>query len=158
MYKEITKKYLLTHEFRKTGLESDLIEKPNVSGMFAPDTKLPMSDHDKMTQLRVELNDRIAMKWGSYTEAGTATQISAETLRKYVSRGEKRRISRMMLAKIVVAMGLNIEEAAPLFVLQGYALDADNILLDAVVVHCLGNHYGLDEFYDTCIQVDLKFD
>ena len=30
--------------------------------------------------------------------------------------------------------------------------------LDAVIVHCLQNHYDLDEFFDTCNQVNLDIE
>ena len=63
-----------------------------------------------------------------------------------------------MLAKFVIACGLSLEEADELFELRDHALQPDKILLDAVIVHCLQNHYDLDEFFDTCNQVNLDIE
>ena len=61
-----------------------------------------------------------------------------------------------MLAKFVIGANLTLSEANDLFSLHSYPLDKSNVLLDAVVCHCLEEHLDINEFFDTCSQVGLN--
>lgn len=157
---QITLGYLLTHKFQRTGLEVQEYKEENKSGMFSPGELegLPTPDEEKRIQLRIRMSDLVAERCKTFAEASIQTQINAETLRKYVSYNQKRKISRIMLAKFVMGLNLSLEEADKLFRLQEHALDPENVLLDAVVMHCLNEGGGIDGFYATCEQVGLEID
>lgn len=157
---QITLEYLLTNKFNKTGLEVQEYKKENKSGMFSVGELdgLPAPDEEKRIQLRIKMSDLVAKRCKTFAEASIQTQINAETLRKYVSYNQKRKISRIMLAKFVLGLNLSQKDADELFRLQEHPLDPENVLLDAVVIHCLEEGGGIDGFYETCEQVGLEID
>ncbi len=156
---EITLEYLLNHHFEKTGLEKDRFTKPNASLRFSPNqlSQLPRSDNDKMTDLKIAMSDIQFNKKMSQSEFEVRTNILYNSFKKCVNslNASNRRVSREMLAKFVVGMGLSYEEADTLFALESQPLSPEHVLLDAVVVHCIQNKYDISEFYETCGQVNL---
>ena len=157
--KTISLEYLLTHKYEKTGLEKSFEEKTNTSLLFTPNqlSQLPMSDNNKMTQLKIDMSDIQYNKKMSTAEFEARTNILYNSFKKCVnSRSAKnRRVSRDMLAKFVIGMELNLEEADKLFALESQPLSPEHVLLDAVVVHCIQNRYDITEFFETCEQVNL---
>ena len=139
--KNITMDYLRNHTFELTGLEEQTVAKEKTSAMFSPQqlSRLPRGDMDRFDELNIRINDMIRELFDTKEQFG-------KTLPKE------------MLAKFVIACGLSLEEADELFELRDHALQPDKILLDAVIVHCLQNHYDLDEFFDTCNQVNLDIE
>lgn len=155
--KEITKDYLLNHKFDKTGIEPEEKEHRMSSGRFAVTmlSTLPMPDRDKLVELNILVSDLIHQRCETSASLEYKTNIKPNTLRRILNLRDKRNFTREMLAKFVVGMQLTVEEANELFSLQGFPLMADKVLLDAVVIHCLTNHYDIDEFFETCKQVGL---
>ena len=155
---KITLDYLKKHTFEKTGLEEKTETREMTSAMFAPEalSALPANDQEKQQQLNIEISDLIHDCCGTYDNLYVKTNINPETLRKYLNLRNKRKISREMLAKFVVGLQLKFEKANELFTLHSYPLDASNVLLDAVVVHCLEEHLDIYGFFDTCQQVGLN--
>jgi hypothetical protein len=84
--------------------------------------------------------------------------LSSETIRKTIRIGGKKKLSRVMLAKLVVGAKLSLDEAEELFALQGSGLNAKSTRLDAVVVHCIQKGLDIDGFFDTCKQVGLDIE
>jgi hypothetical protein len=157
---EITIEYLCTQNFEKTGLEEPTYEKTNVSGMFTKSelTMLPPSDEDKQLELNIKVGDYIHDKLGSYRNLEMKCNLSSETIRKAIRINGKKKLSRLMLAKLVVGANLSLDEAEELFDLQGSGLNPKSTLLDAVVVHCIQKGLDIDGFFDTCKQVGLDIE
>lgn len=156
---KITLEYLKNHHFEKTGLEHTEEYHERVSARFSPNelSALPLSDNDKMNELKVLISDLIFNKFkGNYTGFGQKCNVNYETIRKSLRYTNGRNISRETLAKIVIGTELSLDEANKLFEYESRKLDPQNTLLDAVVVHCLENHYDIDEFFETCKQVNLN--
>lgn len=154
---KITKDYLKSHTFERTGLEAENKIGEKTSAMFAPEAlaDLPDNNQMKLQRLNIEISDLIHDHCGKYDNLYVKTNINPETLRKYINLRNKRKISREMLAKFVVGLKLKFEKADELFTLHSYPLDAAHVLLDAVVVHCLEEHLDINGFFDTCEQVGL---
>lgn len=155
---KVTMDYLLTHVFEKTGLEPQNMKPEKASGMFtaAALASLPQNDDEKLEKLNIRISDLIFQKCKTYKVMQQKTTIPQETLRKYISLGNQKKITRVMLAKFVVGLQLDYDEANELFALQSYPLDADSVLLDAVVAHCISEHLDIDGMSDTCNQVNLE--
>lgn len=153
----LTIDYLLNHHFEKTGLENEFYNKSNASGMFSQQEigRLPKSDEDQLDELRIKISDFIREKCGGYPGLYVRTNINPSTMKKYVSPSAKRNIPRVMLAKLVVGLGLSLEEANEMFSLLSYPLDISATRLDAVVVHCIENGLDIHGFFDTCKQIHL---
>ncbi len=154
----ITKDYLLTHIFERTGLEPQNENREKVSGMFsaAALASLPRSDDEKLADLNIRISNLVFQKCKTYRIMQQKTTLSQETLRKYINLGNQKKITRVMLAKFVVGLQLDYDEANELFALQSYPLDAESVLLDAVVVHCICEHLDIDGMIDTCRQINLE--
>ena len=155
--KNISLEYIMNHKFQKTGLEKPYYEKPETSGRFAPEKlkTLPGSDTAKMQELKIKLDRIIYDKNISNSSFESRTNIKMNTIRKSINSPSGRRIPRITIAKFVIGLKLSIDEANELFALESYPLLPEMVLLDAVVVHCLQNHYDIDEFFETCDQVAL---
>lgn len=154
----ITMDYLMDHNFEKTGLENEVYNRPNVSGMFSRQEigKLPKSDEDKLDELKIKMGDLIREKCGGYPGLYVKTNINPSTMKKYLNLKKKRNISREMMAKFVVGLGLSLEEANEMFYLLSHPLDVSTTRLDAVVVHCIENGLDIYGFFDTCEQIHLE--
>lgn len=155
----ITLDYLKNHHFEKTGLEQIEEYRERVSARFSPSelSALPPSDNEKMNELKILISDLIFNKFKrNYVGFGQKCNVNYETIRKSLRYTNGRNISRETLAKIVIGTGLSLDEANHLFECESRKLDPQNTLLDAVVVHCLENHYDIDEFFETCKQVNLN--
>lgn len=153
----ITKDYLKSHRFERTGLEAENEAREKASAMFAPDALagLPANAQKNQEQLNIELSDLVHEYCGSYDKLNIKTRLNPETFRKCINLRNDRKVSREMLAKFVVGLQLDLEQADKLFTLQSYPLDTAHVLLDAVVVHCLEEHLDINDFFDTCKQVKL---
>lgn len=154
---KIILEYLLHHKFEKTGLEPERQIFYKTSARFTPDAlkSLPQKEEDKLLELNVKISDLAHDKFDNLSQMQVKTNINPESFRKAVRLSTKRRITREMLAKFVIGAKLTLSEADELFSLQSYPMDKENVLLDAVVCHCLEEHLDINEFFDTCIQVDL---
>lgn len=152
----ITIDYLLNHSFEQTGLEE--VEKKQTSKMFsqAELSMLPCSDKERFGKLNTMINDMIFELFDDTMQFSQKSNLNYETVRKYISGGSKKTLTKEMLAKFVIACRLSVDEANDLFDLHEHVLQPDKILLDAVVVHCLEKKYDIDGFFDTCNQVGLK--
>ncbi len=154
---KITLDYLLHHEFKKTGLESEKETFDRMSARFSKEglKNLPRKDEEKYKELNVKVSDLVYERCEGYKNLYVKTNINPESLRKTIRGSTKRKITREMLAKFVIGIGLTVEEANKLFSLQSYPLDGSNVLLDAVVLHCLQNQLDISGFFETCGQVGL---
>ena len=153
----VTLEYLLTHKFKKTGLENIYEGKANASLRFAPNQlrQLPRSDKDKMAELKIDMMNIYLDKNITTAYFESHTNIKYNSFKKSLNRPQSR-IHRDTLAKFVVGLGLSYEEANKLFALESQPLSPEHILLDAVVVHCIQNRYDINEMFDTCEQVKLN--
>ena len=151
----ITIDYLLNHTFEESGLEE--ATKPNASKMFSEKelSMLPGSDQERFGELNIKISDMIYELFDDTRQFSQKSNLNYETVRKYISVGSKKTLTKEMLAKFVVACRLSVDEANELFELQDHALQPERIRLDAVVVHCLQNKLDIDGFFDTCEQVGL---
>ena len=158
--KSITMDYLRNHTFELTGLEEQTVAKEKTSAMFSPQqlSRLPRGDMDRFDELNIRINDMIRELFDTKEQFSQKCNLKYETVRKYIRVRSGKTLPKEMLAKFVIACGLSLEEADELFELRDHALQPDKILLDAVIVHCLQNHYDLDEFFDTCNQVNLDIE
>lgn len=156
--KEITLEYLVNHEFEKSGLEEIQTVKPRVSGRFSEKelSMLPKSDEAKMEELNIRISDLIHDKFGNYRDFGQKCNLNPETIRKMIRYRSNRKISREMLAKLVVGCNLSLDEANELFELHSSELNAKTTQLDAVVIHCIEKHLDIDGLFDTCKQIGLN--
>lgn len=154
---EITLAYLKNHKFEKSGLEEIQTEKPRVSGRFSAKelSRLPASDEEKKAELNIEINDLIHDKFDNFRDFGQKCNLNPETIRKVIRGRNNRKISKVMLAKLVVGCGLSLNDANKLFELHSSRLNAETTQLDAVVVHCIEKHLDIDGFFDTCSQIGL---
>lgn len=156
---KITLEYLKNHQFERTGLEIDIDNHENVRARFSESQKsrLPASDEEKMYTLKTRISDLAYEKFKrDFRGFCQKCNLNYETMRKTLHTSKGRNISRETLARIVVGAGLSLDEANELFYLESRKLDPETTLLDAVVVHCLENHYDIEEFFDTCKQVELN--
>jgi len=151
---QITKEYIKTHNFIHTGTEERPV--PYTSSRFAPGAKLPPVDFEKMLELKMRINELYLKR--DYTPAvlEVKTGISYETFRKYIRKNTKIKITRLMVAKIVVGFEIQLKEADALFLLQGAPLDADNTLLDAIVVNCIDEKEPIEVFYEMCDENGIE--
>lgn len=158
--KNITMDYLRNHTFELTGLEEQTETKEKMSAMFSPQqlSRLPRGDMDRFDELNIRINDMIRELFDTKEQFSQKCNLKYETVRKYIRVRSGKTLPKEMLAKFVIACGLSLEEADELFELRDHALQPEKILLDAVIVHCLQNHYDLDEFFDTCNQVNLDIE
>ena len=113
---------------------------------------------DRFDELNIRINDMIRELFDTKEQFSQKCNLKYETVRKYIRVRSGKTLPKEMLAKFVIACGLSLEEADELFELRDHTLQPDKILLDAVIVHCLQNHYDLDEFFDTCNQVNLDIE
>ena len=157
---EISKKYLLTHNFEESGLEVVNIKKENTSKRFSSAElgMLPGSDGDRFNELNKKIYDTIYEVFGDTSTFAQKCNLNYETVRKYSRVGSKKSLPKVMLAKFVVACGFSVDQANEFFELHSSVLQPKKILLDAVIVHCLENSYDLDEFFETCKQVGLEIE
>lgn len=153
----VTREYIRTHEFIKTGLEEQEDGGALVSARFAPGIKLPKSDAEKRAELRVELSNIVYAKTETYVQAHIMTGINEETLRKYIRKGSNSNFKRLFVAQIVIGLGVDFEKANELFTLQGCPLDPENILLDAIVVNCMECHENRDTFWEMCRENGIEW-
>lgn len=153
---KITLDYILSHSFEETGIEEP--KRLQTSKMFsqAELSMLPGLDRERFGKLNAKINDMIFDLFDNTMQFSQKSNLNYETVRKYISMGSKKTLTKEMLAKFVVACQLTVDEANELFELQEHVLQPDKILLDAVVVHCLENKHDIDEFFDTCEQVGLE--
>lgn len=149
MNENITLDYIETHNFKYTGME-EFGKRERVSARFANGARLPMRDEEKRIELRIALSDIVLAKTENYAQAHAKTGINEETLRSYLRRSCKRSIKRLFVAQIVIGLSVDRKEAERLFLLQGAALDPENILLDAIVVNCMENHHDIGIFWEMC--------
>ena len=156
----ITMDYLLNHKFELSGLEEDVVVKTKRSGMFSQNElrMLPCSDTARFYELNSRIYEMIYEKFGSTARFSQKSNLNYETIRKYIGPKSKKTLPKEMLAKFVIACELSVDEANQLFEMREHPLQPQRILLDAVVVHCLENHYDLDGFFDTCKQVGLAIE
>lgn len=156
---EITLEYLMNHDFEKSGLEEVQAVKPRVSGRFSEKelSRLPVSDEEKKAELNIEIAELIRERFGNYRNCGQKCNLNPETIRKVINSNDKqkRKISKIMLAKFVVGCGLSLNDANKLFELHSSKLNAETTQLDAVVIHCIEKHLDIDGFFDTCDQIGL---
>lgn len=160
MYEYVTREYIRTHAFQNDGL-FEQFEREKADYRFAPGAILPPSQEEKTIQLRIKVRAIIDQKFdGNYTKIDAKCGIHRDTLIKFVSsKVDKRRgLSRGALAKLCVGAALSIPEAEELFILQGFALDPKNNMLDAIVVECLKNEDDIYEFYDMCEEQGIPLD
>ena len=155
---KVTLEYLLHHKFEKTGLELEKQLFHNTSARFSQDAlkSLPQKEEEKLLELNVRVSDLVHARFENYDNMQVKTNINPESFRKAVRVSTKRKISREMLAKFVIGANLTLSEANDLFSLHSYPLDKSNVLLDAVVCHCLEEHLDINDFFDTCNQVGLN--
>lgn len=155
----ITLDYLLKHEFQKTGLETYTNEKKNASMRFTKKqlSSLPPNDSEKMSDLKSIMSDIYYEKGLLPAKFEILTNIKYNSFKKSVNsiNSRNRRISRETLAKFVVGLGIDYEQANKMFKLESQPLSPEHILLDAVVVHCIQNEYDINEMFETCKQVNL---
>lgn len=154
----ITMDYLINHKFEKSGLEEEIYNKQNISGLFSVQEirMLPKTDEDKAADLKIKISDLIRERCHGYSNLYVKTNINPETMKKIIRPNLKRGIKRELLAKFVVGTGLSLEEANELFSLLSHPLDASTTRLDAVVVHCIENNLDIYGFLDTCKQINLN--
>lgn len=156
MFEHITKEFIKTHEFQCDGL---FTEKEQVSASFRlkPGMPLPMSPAEKEKELRKKIVNLVVVRYdNNYRKIDAKCLVTESTLRKYIRGDKSRNITREMLAKLCVGTPLTLEETAELFMLQGYALDPDHNLLDAIVVDCIKCKHDIITFYDECIEFGLN--
>lgn len=140
-----------------SGLEETVKVKKTQSGMFSKVelSMLPCSDIDRFFELNTRMSEMIKDKFGNSSRFSQKSNLNYDTIRHYLSPRSKKTLPKEMLAKFVIACELSVEEANELFELRECALQPKRIQLDAVVVHCLQNHYDLDGFFETCKQIGL---
>ena len=102
-----------------------------------------------MQDLKVELDRILYSKNLSNAAFESRTNIKMNSFRKTLNGGERRRIQRVTVAKFVIGLKLNLNEADK-------PLAPNIVLLDAVVVHCINEHHDIDEFFESCDQVGLN--
>jgi hypothetical protein len=152
MYDYINKEYINTHSFKNTGLELES-EREKASYMLPKGVVVPMNDKEKNAKLVKAMLKIYHEKFGDYGKLEVKCYIQQSIMRKYFNC--TRPVKRGMLAKFCVGAGLSVEEADKLFILQGYRLDPENNLLDAVVVYVLKCGYDIERFYEECKEYDL---
>lgn len=162
MYEHITREYIKNHKFKHDGLYFER-EKEQADFRFAPGTILPKSPEQKMIELRMKVYDIVHRRYeGNYVKIYTQCGIHRDVLIKFIANKKdgNRGFSRGALAKLCVGTGMDLKEASELFVLQGFALDPENNLLDAIVVNCIECNEDICTFFDMCdennIQIDKK--
>lgn len=155
MYEHITKEYIKTHKFVNDGLHFEKT-KINADFRFAPGTVLPKNPAEKTIELRKKLVDIIVVRFDNNLQKVEAdTGVNKSSIYKFFN-GSRKQISRDTLAKICVGLKLQLEESQELFVLQGYALDPEHNLLDAIVVNCLECKEEISTFMDMCLENGLE--
>lgn len=158
MYEKITKEYIETHTFKTDGVFFEK-EKEYADYRFAPGTVLPKSPKEKEIELRKKISDIVFGKWdGNYAQIEAKTGIYQDTITKFLRNKKGRGFTRANLAKFCVGLSTSIEEAEELFRLQGFTLDVENNLLDAIVVNCIMEREDIYTFFDMCNEHDVKLD
>lgn len=155
----INKDYIRLHNFSSDGLYS-LLDRSNVNYRLHPGDSLPIALEQQQTALRKEFVRLFHDCFnGNFTKLEARTGITEGSMRKYLRgnlQNRGRNISRMAIAKLVVGIPLDIEQAQKLFRLEGHSLEPECALLDAIVVDALQSGDDIQAFYETCAEFHIK--
>ena len=156
MFKEINKEYIRSHTFENDSLKFEK-EKSYMDFRLKSDETLPGNPGKKENELRKKIVDLVMLRYDNkYSEIYKKCLVTESTLRKYIKGLKSRGITRVILAKLCVGTQLSLKETSELFVLQGYALDPVNNLLDAIIVDAIKCKDNIDIFYEECEKYGLN--
>lgn len=152
MYEHITKDYIRSHAFQGDGLHFP--QDGGKSYRLGPNAVLPSGKSENRNRLRRELTTLVAEKFPNRNRMEALCGVSYELVKKYIN--GSRPVTRESLAKLCVGMRLSVEQAQPLFQLEGHSLEPEVNLLDAVIVDALQCGDDIDVFADECEKYGLK--
>ena len=153
MFEHITKDFIRQHKFQGDGLNFPYV-KDSADYRLSSSASLPPTAAESRIKLRQELTSLVLGKFPRPAMMESACAVSYELVKKYLN--GSRRVTRDALAKLCVGMHLSVEEAQPLFQLEGHSLEPEINLLDALVVDALNCKDDIDVFAEGCEKYGLN--